>query len=239
VKKFKLSFRTLSILILPALPGLIACQLQTREDVQKQEEQKQVREQISNMQKSKADVELKYSDIQNDIRVVAGRVDAIEHNQQGNQQSLKADNENLKKLVEAQNEKIKLLQAHIDATETRLTAAIQAIAGPAPVGKGAGYAGGDSDVGVAPVRSKEGGPFDEAESFFGAKEYKKAIVKFQNYIDKNPKGKNVAEATYKIGVCFAELGLKKDAKEFYKEVTDSYPSSSWAKKAKYRLSHLK
>jgi TolA-binding protein len=225
--------------------ALSACQLQTREDVQKQDEQKQMREQISVIQKNKADTELKYSDIQNDMRVIVGRIDSIEHNQQTQQQNQKQEIENIKKLIETQNEKMKLLQAHMEATETRLTAAIQALSGgPGPVapshaGGGSASAGGSGVAAGAGGEAKASGPFEEAEAFFGAKEYKKAIVKYQNYIDKNAKGKNVAESTYKIGVCFAELGLKKDAKEFYKEVVDNYPSSSWAKKAKYRLTHLK
>ncbi|MBK9294536.1 MAG: tetratricopeptide repeat protein [Oligoflexia bacterium] len=49
----------------------------------------------------------------------------------------------------------------------------------------------------------------------------------------------MAEATYKIGLCFTELGLKKDAKEFYKDVIEKYPKTSWAKKAKYRISQIK
>lgn len=212
-------------LVLPALL-LTSCNLMTRQEMQKQDEQKQI---ISTIQKTKADTELKYSDIQNDIRVVAGRVDALDHAVQTNQQASKQDVEALRKLLEAQNEKIKLIQEHIDATEMRLTAAINAI-----------KPGATTDTPLpAPSKVKEVNALEEANNLLEAKEFKKAIVKFQHYIDKNPKNKNVAEATYKIGLCFTELGLKKDAKEFYKDVIDNYPSTSWAKKAKYRISQIK
>lgn len=228
MKTFKL------LLLISIAVVLSACPLTTRDEME-QNEQKEFRNQLSSMQKSKADTELKYADLQNDIRVIAGRTDALDHNIQMVNQKNRQEIEELKKAVETQNEKVKLLQSHLEATETRLTAAINALSG--------GAVAPSKEEPVVEKKSKgkekEVSPLEEAEGHFSSKDFKKAIVKFQNYIDKNPKGKAVAEATYKIGVCFAELGLKKDAKEFLKDVVDNYPSSAWAKKAKFRLSNLK
>jgi TolA-binding protein len=219
------------IFLLIGFSFLASCNLMTRQEMQKQDEQKQI---ITNIQKTKADSESKISDLQNDIRTVDGKVDSIDHNVQVGQQNNKQEIEALKKTIDAQNEKIKYLQEHIDATETRLTAAINALKpGMASIPAAT------TDDGSGKKMKDASNPLDEAEALLSAKDYKKAIVKYQNYIDKNPKGKALAEATYKIGLCFAELGLKKEAKEFYKDVIDNYASTSWAKKAKYRVSHLK
>src|SRR5258708_666633 len=109
--------------------ALSACPLLTREDAEKQNEDRQLREQVSTIQKTKADSEVRYNDLQNDVRATSGRVDTVEHNQQVANQNHSKEMMELRKVVETQNEKIRLLEQHIDATETRLTAAIQAAAG--------------------------------------------------------------------------------------------------------------
>lgn len=81
--------------------------------------------------------------------------------------------------------------------------------------------------------------FEEGQSYFDKKEWKTAILAFQKYRDQNPKGKNFAEATYRIGVSFQELSMKDEAKTFYDEVVASFPQSDAARKAKIRLKSLK
>jgi len=212
--------------------GLTGCDMMmTRKDVKKQEEEKQLKDSVANIQRSKADHEMRYSDLQNDLRVVAGRVDTLDHNQQTSQQSHKHEIDNLKKTIDAQNEKMKLLEQHLDATEQRLIAAINA-------GAASGSVPSSQPV-VKDVKKSEIDIFSEADALLAAKEFKRSIVKYQAYREKFPKGPKASEATYKIGVCFSEMGLKKDAKEFYKETIDMYPGTPSAKKAKYRLLQLK
>ncbi|MGE0525805.1 MAG: tol-pal system YbgF family protein [Bdellovibrionales bacterium] len=81
--------------------------------------------------------------------------------------------------------------------------------------------------------------FEQAEDLFTAKKWKESIVAYQKYRDKNPKGKQYADATYKIGVSFQELGMKDEARAFFDEVTTKFPKSKEAKKAKFRLNSLK
>ncbi|MEO0336696.1 MAG: tetratricopeptide repeat protein [Pseudomonadota bacterium] len=83
------------------------------------------------------------------------------------------------------------------------------------------------------------GNYGGAEKAFDRKAWKQAIVGYEKYRELNPKGRRYADATYKIGVCFQELGLKTEAKSFYEEVIAKYPSSNTAKKAKYRLSQVR
>lgn len=81
--------------------------------------------------------------------------------------------------------------------------------------------------------------FQVGESQFDKKQWREAILSYQSYREKNPKGNNYAEATYKIGVCFQELGLKDEARAFYSEAVSKFPKSDEAKRAQYRLKNLK
>ena len=74
---------------------------------------------------------------------------------------------------------------------------------------------------------------------FAAKKWKEAIVSYQKYRDTSPKGRKFAEVTYKIGVCFQELGMKDEAKAFYEEVSAKFPGSKEAKKANQRAKTLR
>jgi TolA-binding protein len=87
--------------------------------------------------------------------------------------------------------------------------------------------------------AKGRGTYDLGEEHFTAKKWKDAIVNYQKYRDQNPKGKQYADATYKIGVCFQELGMKEEARSFLEEVTAKFPKSKEAKKAEFRLKSLK
>ncbi len=81
--------------------------------------------------------------------------------------------------------------------------------------------------------------FDDGEDLFNAHKWKEAILKYQKYRDGNAKGKLYPDSTYKIGVCFQELGMKDEAKSFYEEVAAKYPKSKEAKKAILRMKTLK
>lgn len=81
--------------------------------------------------------------------------------------------------------------------------------------------------------------YDAAQDFFMKKEWKKAILSYQKYVDEAPKGANIADAKYKIGVCFQELGMKEESMAFYEEVVANYAKSEAGKKAKLRLAKIK
>jgi TolA-binding protein len=222
------------LILILAMISLTAC-LQTREDIQKENEERQLKEQVSSIQKSHADADMKYGDIETEIRAISGRVEVVEHNQQIYHQQDRQDIEGIKKAIDAQNEKIKSIEQHLDQMDGRLTQAIQAMANaPAPSGPQGGAVVSDGGGKKGDVKT-----YNEGEALFSKKEFKKALVKFQTYREKNPKGPKAAESTYKIGVCLVELGLKKEAKEIYQETVDTYPGTPSAKKAKFRLTQLK
>lgn len=97
-----------------------------------------------------------------------------------------------------------------------------------------------TDTKVAEKKSdKKLTPYEEANQLFDGKEWKKAILNYHKYTDESPKGKFVADAKYKIGVCFQELGMKEEAMAYYEEVVANYQSTDAGKKSKARLSKLK
>ncbi len=89
------------------------------------------------------------------------------------------------------------------------------------------------------VSEKNANIYELAQGFFAAKEWKKAILNYQKYVDEFPKGKEVPDSKYKIGVCFQELGMKEEAMAFYEEVVANYSKTEAGKKAKIRLTKIK
>jgi TolA-binding protein len=224
--------------LLTCMAFLSACPLTTREDMEhQQDDERQIKEQVSTIQRGRADNDQRLTDLQSDMRVIAGRVDAVEHNDQQGIGSTRVEIENLKKQIAAQNDRMKLIEQHIDATEARLMSAVQSLG---TASQASPHESGVSESAKETGHAKKSeGPLGEADSLLSSHEYKRAIVQYENYLTKKPHGALAAEATYKIGYCFAEMGMKKDAKEFYQETMESFPGTSSAKKAKARLSQLK
>lgn len=80
--------------------------------------------------------------------------------------------------------------------------------------------------------------YHRGDDYFRQKKWKDAIVSYQKYREDFPKGKLYPEATYKIGLCFLELGLKDESKSFFEEVKVKFPKSPLAKKADKQLKSL-
>jgi len=88
------------------------------------------------------------------------------------------------------------------------------------------------------AKNKKNDSYEVAEQHFAKSEWKKAIVNFQKYTDESPRGKHVAEAKYKIGQSFQELGMKEEAMAFYEEVVANYAKTDVGKKSKTLLAKL-
>lgn len=215
--------------------------LMTREDLRETESHGRTQDQVASMQRAAAnDTNNRFAELETSIREMNGRVEVAENK---TSEIDKAQSRTLKQLEEQlaeSNKKVQLLQdevtrleSHVQALGEQVTATANAAAAAsarreeareeAPAGKG----------------SEKRTPFDQGEEFFGKKEWKKAIVAYQKYRDQSPKGKNFPESTYKIGVCFQELGMKDEAKTFYEELISKQPGSSEARRAKIRLKKLK
>lgn len=170
-------------------------------------------------------------EIEEQMRQLSGRVDVVENNL-GQLNAAAANDKGSgvseKKVLEDRlmiyEEAIKKLEAQVQALE-------ESRKGPSTNLAAGG--GGKSSASAGAALHADG------EAHFKAKKWKDAIVSFSNYRDQYPKGKLYADATYKIGVCFQELGMRDQAKPFLEEVTGKFPGTKEAKKASYRLKSTK
>lgn len=84
-------------------------------------------------------------------------------------------------------------------------------------------------------RAAETATYIRGESYFALKQYKKAIVEFARFPDKFTRSARMPAALLKIAQAFEALGEKSDARNFYQELVDKFPSSAEARRAKPKL----
>lgn len=211
--------------------SLAGCEnLLTRGDIREAEQKQKVQEQVSSLQRTTADTNNRFADIESDLRSLNGKVEVLENRLAQSGQ----DRDKAKNLIEQSNadsaKKIQILQDEIsklhekiEAMNAELTAMKTAAAEAHAAEK------------AAPTKNQ----FEVAEDLFEKKDWRKAILNYQKFRDSNPKHKLFPEATYKIGVSFQEMGMKDEARTFFDEVIAKFPRSSEAKKAHTRLKSLK
>jgi len=76
------------------------------------------------------------------------------------------------------------------------------------------------------------------ESHYALKEFDQAILEFDEVRKKYPDGNKAPDAWLKIGLAFAELGNRVDARLILQEVINRYPQSDAAKKARDKIQAL-
>jgi tol-pal system protein YbgF len=77
------------------------------------------------------------------------------------------------------------------------------------------------------------------EIYYREKWYEKAILEYQNVIEKYPKGNKVPAALLKQGLAFSNIGDDANAKLILEELSRNYPKSNEAKVAAEKLKALK
>lgn len=77
--------------------------------------------------------------------------------------------------------------------------------------------------------------FGLGEAEYGLKNYKKAIVAYSKVQEANSKSAQVPASLYKIGLSFQNLNMNKEAKGFFSELLERYPTSKEAKKARAKV----
>lgn len=204
--------------------------LKTRSEV-REEEQRQVYQQQTVQAQ-----QIVQSEKDEDLRDLRGRIEVLEHKIQGENAGADAARKIVGEQTGDLNRRLLILQEAVtkqDAQITGLSAELAAIKA-ALASQVAQAQASQAQKTAAKVDSYELG-----QEAFGQKDWKNAILNFQKYREDHSKGKNVPDATYKIGVSFQELGMKEEAKTFYEEVVSKYPNAPEAKKAKTRLKSLK
>jgi len=204
--------------------------LQTRSNLKEQEEKQVLRKQVVNLQQSTADVSSKFNEVDEDLRKTNGRIEAldarmtqIKDRAEKNDFALESKFKEQDTKFQAFREELQKMQAELSevkASNAALQAAFQA--GGAPSSSGSG-------------KNSDKNPFELGDSRFEQKAWREAIFAYEDYRKSYPKGKNFGAATYKIGVCFQELGMLDDAKPFYDEVISKFPKSKEADRARSRL----
>ncbi|MFM6930123.1 MAG: tetratricopeptide repeat protein [Bdellovibrio sp.] len=223
--------KLLATLSLTAL-FLTGC-LQTRNDVRDNESRQVMAQQVTTMQRATADTGNRFSDIEEQIRNLNGRVDIVENKQDNN--SLQKDLKNSQEQNAALSKKVDILQESLTKMESmvfQLNTQVNAL----NASRAAEAAERTAEKAAKQVRKDA---YEAAQEFFTKNDWKQAILNYQKYRDENPKGGHFADSTYKIGVSFQELGMKDEAKTFYDEVVSKFPKSEEARRAKIRLKGLK
>ena len=234
----KLKVLTASLLTFVVLPGC----LQTRTGVKEQEEKQVIRKQVATLQQTTADVNQRFTDLEEDMRKHNGRFEAtdaritqIKDRAEKNDFALEAKIKEQDQKFVAFREELEKMKAELTESRASLAnaqAALQAIA-----------ASGSSGASIQTATSGGGAkgeknPFEIGEAKFEAKSYRDAIFSYEEYRKTYPKGKAFIASTYKIGICFQELGMAEDAKPFYEEVIAKAPKSKEADRARARLKAL-
>ncbi|MFZ4403082.1 MAG: tetratricopeptide repeat protein [Pseudobdellovibrionaceae bacterium] len=210
--------------------SLAGC-LQTRTDVKDVEQRQVIQQQVVGLQKNTADVSGRFSEVLEQLREINGRLEVVENRTAQNNNSNEFANKKIQNDQQEQNQKINLLQEALGKLEQQLgqlNAEVQGLKAEKL-----------AEHTEKTVKKALKDTYEAAEDHFDKKEWKKAILNFQKFRDDNPRSKTFAEATYKIGVSFQELGLKDEAKTFYDEVIAKFPSTEQARKAKTRLKSFK
>ncbi len=210
--------------------------MQTRGDVRTGEQRQVLQQQVGTLQKTNADTFNRIADLEEQTRFLSGRIEVLENklsNANGESEQLR------RSAVEAsqnQNQKIAIFQEALSKMEQNLLAVQAEMAGL----RAQTLADQTRKETQKEVQKKsDKNPFESGEDYFDRKDYKSAILEYEKYRSKSSKGKNVATATYKMGLSFQELGMKDEAKTFYDEVISKYPKSEEARKAKSRLQKIK
>jgi tol-pal system protein YbgF len=77
------------------------------------------------------------------------------------------------------------------------------------------------------------------ETYYGKKDYEKAILEYEKAIAKYPEGDKIPAALLKQALAFLELGDKTNGRNLLKRVIERYPQSEQADMAKKRLEAIK
>lgn len=220
-----------SLFVVLAAAFIFSGCLKTRNDVRENEQRQVVSQQVATIQKTNADASSRISDIEEQLREMNGRVDVVENklgqSHSGVESSLKSAQQQNSEL----SQRVMILQealTKMDSQVSQLTAEVNALKSDSSAASAAHAA-----------KASKKDAYDSAQDYFDKKDWKQSILTFQKYRDQNPKGSKIADATYKIGVSFQELGMKDEAKTFYDEVVAKFPKSEEARRAKVRLKGLK
>ena len=160
-------------------------------------------------------VQAKVSEMEDSLRELRGQIDLLLNKQEAQEQW----NQDIQKQVEELNNNLNTTIQNLEEQVTLLTENLEQ----------------QKEEAKKLMENDPEYHFKVAEDFFNEEDWKKAIVSYERYREKNKSGKFFKKATFQIGQCFHNLDMKKEARVFFKEVVSSFPKSEEAKQAKKLL----
>src|SRR5690606_10237541 len=146
---------------------------------------------------ARADAQIRYQELEERVRELTGRLEVTENSvnilnasKSGSELEYQNQRRELEERLKIYEEAISKLEAKVLALEHKVASS----------GKGESS---------SPSRKKT--TWETAEDEFNKKDWKAAIVAYEEYRKRNPKGRHYSDATFKIGVSFHELGMRAEA----------------------------
>ena len=217
------------------------------------------------LRKQSASLRAVLEEMNEDIRVLSGRIEEMEYSIQ--QQQRKAEEleqkrqENLDRLEQRMNqnsEQIRGMEQYLNLESTKKPVAVVApgVSTKKPLSEDEIYRSakqafdqGDSEAArkgfqefikrYPKSKNADNAQFWIGEIYYREKWYEKAILEYQNVIEKYPQGNKVPAALLKQGLAFSSIGDKANAKLILEELNRKYPKSNEAKVASETLKTLK
>ena len=217
------------------------------------------------LRKQSAGLRAVLEEMREDIRILSGRLEEIEHSMQ--QQQRKAEEldkkreEKLSRLaqrMDQNSEQIRSMEQYLNLESTKKPVAVTTPGIPAkkPPTEDEVYRSakqafdqGDSEAArkgfqefirrYPNSKNADNAQFWIGEIYYREKWYEKAILEYQNVIEKYPQGNKVPAALLKQGLAFSNIGDKANARLILEELNRKYPKSNEAKVAAETLKTLK
>ena len=217
------------------------------------------------LRKQSAGLRAVLEEMNEDIRILSGRLEEMEHSMQ--QQQRKAEGlekkrqeklDRLERRVGQNLEHIQSMEQYLNMESTKKPVAVTTpgISAKKPVSEEEIYRSakqafdqGDSEAArrgfqefikrYPKSKNADNAQFWIGEIYYREKWYEKAILEYQNVIEKYPQGNKVPAALLKQGLAFSSIGDKANAKLILEELNRKYPKSNEAKVAAETLKTLK
>ena len=217
------------------------------------------------LRKQSAGLRAILEEMNEDIRILSGRLEELEYSMKQQQRKTeeieKQREEKLNRLAERtdqNSEKIVHMEQYLSLESTRKPVA--AVTPGAPAKKSLSedevyrsakqaFDQGDSEAArkgfqdfikrYPNSKNADNAQFWIGEIYYREKWYEKAILEYQNVIEKYPQGNKVPAALLKQGLAFSSIGDQANSKLILEELVRKYPKTNEAKIAAEKLKTLK
>ena len=197
---------------------LSSCVLKTRQQIETQKIKAEMSSNLAQLQKNNANQFEKNQTLEDQMRLLSGRIEAVEQRQQQqvqmNQNQLEENSKNLNDL----SRQVTIIKSELNKIVEKNISLMNAI---------------------RQSNKPKVGNFKGAEQAFSKKNWRAAALGYEKYLELNPRGKFRGKALYRIAFSFEKMGNRQIAKSYYNNALSESPSSAYGRKAKSALTRLK